>query len=446
VADIGNSVNAAQEARVAQLARLTSRDAVLKAMDEADKLGREAFLRKFQFGKALKYHLYAAGKQYDSKAIVGVAYGFQHPDEGALTSTSFSGGETQAARVLRKLGFIVGPAAVGALPLVLAENEVNASEAFNWNDVTGERYHFPNAYRNLVVPGARFVYYKGARRSDGLRAQPEYFGCGEIGSVYADPETAHLPPAQRQWLAEIADYQPFQRSVPFRDQDSTYLETSTTVVPKNYWGTGVRPVNEDNFARILLLGLGKAVAAQGSPASNQRVSEDPQSSLVAAKDSLLKAITVVMGSAQQAPLSRRPTKRAKEIGDAAERLFFQWLCEAERHDGKREKIRWLASDGEMPGYDIEDARDPARVIGYEVKGTTGPLFGSVELTANELRTARSMGSRYALVFVSRCTSRNPEFQIVWDPAALLESGKWSADPTAYRVSFSRVTGPPVAAA
>jgi hypothetical protein len=117
---------------------------------------------------------------------------------------SFSGGENQSARVLKRLGFVVQTVAVDPRPLVLAENEVNAGESFDWKDVTGERYHFPNNYKNKIVPGAHFVYYKGVRRGDGSRAQPAYFGCGEIGSVYSVPETAHLPPAKRHWLAEIA--------------------------------------------------------------------------------------------------------------------------------------------------------------------------------------------------------------------------------------------------
>jgi hypothetical protein len=43
--------------------------------------------------------------------------------------------------------------------LVLAQNEVTVGAEYDfWDDLTGVRYQFPNAYRNLVQPGKRFVY------------------------------------------------------------------------------------------------------------------------------------------------------------------------------------------------------------------------------------------------------------------------------------------------
>ena len=52
--------------------------------------------------------------------------------------------------------------------LVLAENEAHAGD-FDWHDITGELYQFPNNYRNLIRPGMPFVYYAGTRRADGAR-------------------------------------------------------------------------------------------------------------------------------------------------------------------------------------------------------------------------------------------------------------------------------------
>ena len=42
---------------------------VLEAVAEYDRLGQEAFLEKYDFGKALTYRLVYDGKSYDSKAI-----------------------------------------------------------------------------------------------------------------------------------------------------------------------------------------------------------------------------------------------------------------------------------------------------------------------------------------------------------------------------------------
>ena len=65
--------------------RLT-RASVLAAMDEADELGRDAFLSKYGFGRARSYFVVRDGARYDSKAIYGVAYGIEHPDEGAAVA------------------------------------------------------------------------------------------------------------------------------------------------------------------------------------------------------------------------------------------------------------------------------------------------------------------------------------------------------------------------
>jgi len=49
----------------------------------------------------------STGKLYDSKAIVGAAYGYAFPDDGPLRAEDFSGGEATVERVLSDLGFEV---------------------------------------------------------------------------------------------------------------------------------------------------------------------------------------------------------------------------------------------------------------------------------------------------------------------------------------------------
>ncbi|HVT64555.1 MAG TPA: hypothetical protein VHD81_05335 [Mycobacteriales bacterium] len=91
------------------LSRLTSVDAVMKAIRLYDDLGRDEFLSRFHFGEARTYVLVHDGRSYDSKAIAGVAYGIQFPEHGTPTSDDFSGGVASpgAATVLRRLGFVV---------------------------------------------------------------------------------------------------------------------------------------------------------------------------------------------------------------------------------------------------------------------------------------------------------------------------------------------------
>lgn len=86
-------------------ARLTDPSSVLMAIDECRRLGRSAFLRKYGFDEARKYFLVDGGELFDSKAILGAAFGFL--DGRALTAGEFSGGDKSTVRVLRGLGFRV---------------------------------------------------------------------------------------------------------------------------------------------------------------------------------------------------------------------------------------------------------------------------------------------------------------------------------------------------
>lgn len=86
---------------------LSQRFAVLKAIQEYDQKGRDAFLREHGFGPARSYFLVYQGKRYDSKAIAGVAHGYQFPDKGPLHSWDFSGGENTVMAKLISLGFEV---------------------------------------------------------------------------------------------------------------------------------------------------------------------------------------------------------------------------------------------------------------------------------------------------------------------------------------------------
>src|SRR6516162_9609240 len=92
---------------MATLGELTKRDAVLEAMQEYDEIGQDAFLKKYGYSPARRYRLVHNGKSYDSKAIVGVAFGRQFPERGPLLYTEFSGGEATIVPLLEKLGFVV---------------------------------------------------------------------------------------------------------------------------------------------------------------------------------------------------------------------------------------------------------------------------------------------------------------------------------------------------
>ena len=86
--------------------QVTSRAAVLAAIKKCDELGREEFLSHNGYGPARGYFLRHDDRTYDSKAIVGVAFGFQHSTK-PLRSDEFSGGARRVQPVLERLGFSV---------------------------------------------------------------------------------------------------------------------------------------------------------------------------------------------------------------------------------------------------------------------------------------------------------------------------------------------------
>jgi putative restriction endonuclease len=91
------------------LAELSDPRAVLGALEEFDRLGREQFLETYGFKPARTYFLRREGRLYDSKAIAGVAHGIQQRGSQSLPASAFSGGEATVARKLRSLGFqIIG--------------------------------------------------------------------------------------------------------------------------------------------------------------------------------------------------------------------------------------------------------------------------------------------------------------------------------------------------
>lgn len=85
---------------------LTSKSAVLVALDEFRRLGRPAFLEEYGFHPSRRFFLVQDGVGYDSKPVVAAAYGHQHGRKHALHSNDFSGGAPTVG-ALGRLGFKV---------------------------------------------------------------------------------------------------------------------------------------------------------------------------------------------------------------------------------------------------------------------------------------------------------------------------------------------------
>lgn len=82
-----------------------TRDDVVRAIREYDRLGPEEFFADHGFGPTTTYDLVWDEHRYPPKAILGTAYEFATGDR--LASTDFEGGKSGAVAVLGKLGFTV---------------------------------------------------------------------------------------------------------------------------------------------------------------------------------------------------------------------------------------------------------------------------------------------------------------------------------------------------
>jgi putative restriction endonuclease len=90
---------------VATLSELTDRAAVERALAEFRELGRERFLQRHNLERSRDYFVWVDGEPVDSKPILAVAFGYQHPQHGLLSVRDFSGGTGGAVQALRRLGF-----------------------------------------------------------------------------------------------------------------------------------------------------------------------------------------------------------------------------------------------------------------------------------------------------------------------------------------------------
>ena len=92
----------------AALARLrtdVTRDDVVRAIREYDRLGPDRFFAEHGFGASRSYELVWEDRSYPHKAVLGTAYELATGKR--LGSADFEGGKSGAVAVLRSLGFTI---------------------------------------------------------------------------------------------------------------------------------------------------------------------------------------------------------------------------------------------------------------------------------------------------------------------------------------------------
>ena len=117
------------------LSDIRSKQPVLDAIAEFDRLGRDRFLEKYGFGHSRSYWLVHDGWQYDSKAIVGAAHGYARPDLGPLKAEEFNGGEMPVKRKLERLGFRIDVDDLTASAIALTSDQLTMEKIYTRDDL-----------------------------------------------------------------------------------------------------------------------------------------------------------------------------------------------------------------------------------------------------------------------------------------------------------------------
>ncbi|WP_295721082.1 hypothetical protein [Mucilaginibacter sp.] len=129
---------------------------------------------------------------------------------------------------------------------IITQNDVS-----KWDDIEGKKYHFPNKYLRILVPGTKIIYYKGVLKDKAFEDQrlskkAHYFGLAEIGAIKIDPENP------KNSFCDFKDYTRFKTAIYFIDaKTNKYFEKTPPSRESNYWRDGVREITKDIYESIL---------------------------------------------------------------------------------------------------------------------------------------------------------------------------------------------------
>jgi putative restriction endonuclease len=146
-----------------------------------------------------------------------------------------------------------------------------------YDDLPEVRYHFPRTYLNQVsrAVGDWIVYYEPRRSTGELSSsggRQVYFATARIERIYPDPV---LPD---HFYAEISNYLPFVRPVPFKEGTrylEAVLEKEDGSTNKGAFGRAVRNLSDDEYDLIWQAGFGHVIGLEMRSRPAPDVPEEP---------------------------------------------------------------------------------------------------------------------------------------------------------------------------
>ncbi len=349
------------------LSDLTSPTAIKRSMEECDRLGREQFLRQYGFADAREYVLHHEGKCYDSKAIAGVAHGFQNPLLGVLKASEFSGGISSSSAGLRvfDLGFVVEGKRRNPKDWSLHECEIAVRTYFDClrSKLRNEKYNRSAACQSVASEIGR------------KRGAVDY-KFQNIDAILFENQLPRLNNAVASNVQRLLRYvvlDPLARHIDVFSATPSMIQT---------------PPHPDHvfvpIPEILL---------------RTKVAEKSRSRNIVTDFALIDA-------------------NNRNLGKMGEK----WVVELERyrlrcagHGKLAEQVRWVSQlDGDGCGYDIESFEDDGKGFFIEVKTTNAGALVPFFISPNELAVADRMKSAYRLYRVFNY-SHNPQIFVIQGP-------------------------------
>ena len=302
------------------------------------------------------------------------------------------------------------------MPIILVQSEKTAGGAFDhYEDITGKTYQFPNQYKNLIVSGEQFIYYRGLRKRDGTRRKHvEYFGYGVIETVSKNDQLSGQKKKDWKWDCTISEFQEFDQPVIAKKEGIATFEN----ISNNSWGS-VRSIPKESFYKILSEGI----------KSFEKFHSDNAPKLIVnnKKEPILEPSTK-----KKSTETNYFSKRAKFIGDLGEKYVLEELRKRLSKE-TLDSLRWVADENEKPGWDIEYIDESQNLKAIEVKATTQKTFSSIQITKGEWDAAIERRENFELWLITEIESQNPTYKIITDPFGYVSSKEMTLTPTIYKL-------------
>ena len=113
------------------------------------------------------------------------------------------------------------------------------------------------------------------------------------------------------------------------------------------------------------------------------------------------------------------SKESRLVGNEGERIVFEEEKKKLNSLGRfdlSEKVRWVADEGEKPGWDIESFDKEGKIMRIEVKASKGRK-NNIIITENERLKAEEYGDSFFLAIVENVLhkSKSPTIEYIQNP-------------------------------